>query len=219
MLCAENFGVAFDDQWVFRGLSLLLEPGQRVALVGPSGCGKSMLLKTLAMLQAPSEGSLTWGGQSIEGAAVMSFRSQVMYVPQKTADDESTVDDYLKVPFGLKVHQQKTYRHRAAVEMLRCLGREEAFLKKQQRELSGGERQIAALVRAMLLDPKVLLLDEPTSALDGPAARAMEGLVLQWCDESEGPDRSLIWVTHDREQAERIASKVVEFSALMETDR
>lgn len=213
MLCAENLGVAFDGQWVFRRLGFSLAPGQRIALVGPSGSGKSVLLKTLAMLQGANEGSVTWQGESIEGPRVTRFRGEVMYVPQKTADDELSVAAYLEVPFGLKVHNQKVYREKDAIELLKVLGRSEQFLRKQQRDLSGGERQIAALIRAMLLDPRVLLLDEPTAALDRQTAHAMEDFVLRWCAPS---DRSLIWVTHDLEQAGRIATEVLPLSALME---
>lgn len=211
-LQAHNLAVAFDGTWIFRGVSLSVESGQRIALVGPSGSGKSLLLKSLAMLHQVSEGNIRWHGQVISGSAVPSFRSEVMYVPQRTADVDGTVEDFFTTPFSFAAHANKRFERSVAIENLQRLGRGEDFLGKQQRELSGGERQIAALVRAVLLNPSILLLDEPTSAMDGETAAAAEALIQSWCGDAS--TRSTVWVTHDRQQASRVSDRVLELSQL-----
>ena len=214
MLEAKNLGVRFDDQWLFRGVDLTLESGQGIALVGPSGCGKSVLLRNLALLRSPSEGSVHWNGAAVRGDDVTRFRSQVTCVSQKIADEESTVENYLKIPFRLSVHSEKAWKQSEAVSMLESFGRDDSFLSKSQRELSGGERQIAALVRVLMLGPTVLLLDEPTSAMDGETSRLTESVVQHWIGQS--PERALIWVTHDHAQASRISTSVKEMSSIAE---
>jgi len=211
-LQAHNLSIAFDEKWIFRGVSISVEPGQRISLVGPSGSGKSLLLKSLSMLQPLSEGHIEWNGRRVAGAEVPAFRSKVMYVPQRSADVDGTIEDFLTTPFDFSVHAGKSYERSNALDLFKRLGREEDFLAKTQRELSGGERQIAALARAVLLDPEVLLLDEPTSAMDGETASAAEGLIESWCDESTG--QSCLWVTHDMKQADRVSQAQIQMESL-----
>jgi putative ABC transport system ATP-binding protein len=86
------------------------------------------------------------------------------------------------------------------------LGRNSSFLSKQGRDLSGGEMQITALLRAIQLEPQILMLDEPTSALDQATTEAVERCVNQWQREAD-KDRSLVVVSHDTEQVRRMADR------------
>ena len=215
-LKAHNLGVAFDGNWIFRDASLCIESGQRISLVGPSGSGKSLFLKSLSMLHRVDEGHIEWQGQKIDGSAVPAFRSQVMYVPQRSADIDGSVEDFLATPFSFASQSGKNFDRSRAEKYFQQLGRSDDFLSKSQRDLSGGERQIAAIVRAMILDPAVLLLDEPTSAMDGETAQSAESLTTAWCDESS--QRSTVWVTHDLQQAKRVSSSVVEMNEIGATE-
>ena len=94
------------------------------------------------------------------------------------------------------------------LELLGRLGRARSFLANRVADLSGGEIQIVALLRAVQLDPSVLLLDEPTAALDGQTTTAVEQLLKDWVAES--PDnRAMVWVTHDTDQAGRVAERTL----------
>lgn len=208
-LQAHKLGVAFDGNWIFRGASLNIEPSQRISLVGPSGSGKSLFLKSLAMLHPVNEGDIEWRGHPIAASAVPAFRSQVMYVPQRIADVDGTVEDFLSTPFSFASHADRTFDRSVVLAHFQHLGRSNEFLTKSQRDLSGGERQVAALVRALILNPSILLLDEPTSAMDGETSSAAESLVDAWCNADA--IRSTVWVTHDPTQARRVSEKVVEF--------
>jgi putative ABC transport system ATP-binding protein len=184
-------------------LAFTLAAGDRVAITGPSGSGKSVLLRTLALLDAPHGGEIHWQGAPIATAQIPGYRGQVCYIAQKPAVLDGSVEDNLRYPYSLKVHAQARFEHENVVQLLAKAGKPAAFLDKQASELSGGEAQVMALVRALQLNPRVLLLDEPTAALDPASARQVEDLVDAWFD----PGRALIWVSHDPAQAERVSDR------------
>ena len=174
--------------WLLDDVSLEIEPGARLSLAGPSGGGKTLLLRALARLDRLDRGEVRYHGRGVHHDAVPQFRASVIYLHQRATLIEETVEAALRRPFALTVHRQRKFDRRQAIELLSALGREAAFLQKKVAELSGGEIQIAALVRALQLDPQILLLDEPTSALDGATATAVEQLIDQWLSEStQGP--------------------------------
>jgi putative ABC transport system ATP-binding protein len=147
-------------------------------------------------------------GQPVRNEAVPSFRSAVLYLHQRPALFEGSVETNLRHPFLLKAHRKRCFDRARIVDLLEGLVRDESFLEKSHRDLSGGEGQIVALLRALQLDPTVLLLDEPTASLDAEAVRAIEGLLSRWYAEGAGR-RACLWVTHDSEQAERVADQIL----------
>jgi len=196
------------DSWLVEGVSFALRPGERLAIVGASGSGKTVLLRAVAMLDPLDRGQLLWQGQAVRCGEVPPYRSQVLYVHQRPALLEGTVQESLEVPFALKTHRARKFDRGRVVGLLEALGRDGDFLEKRVRELSGGEQQIVALIRAVQLDPLVMLLDEPTASLDPQAARAVEELVGRWL--SEGEDRrAMIWVSHDESQVGRMTQRVL----------
>ena len=136
------------------------------------------------------------------------FRRHVMYVHQRPALREGTVEENLRIPFTLQGHRQRQFDTARIEALLAGLGRDRLFLAKQQRDLSGGEAQLTGLLRGLQLDPQVLLLDEPTAALDRQATAAVEKLVAGWLDEDPG-GRATVWVSHDPEQSRRVARRLL----------
>jgi putative ABC transport system ATP-binding protein len=192
------------EGWLLRAVSLGIRPGDRWAALGPSGAGKTLLLRALALLDPLDAGVIHWKGRPIPNEAVPAFRSAVVYLHQRPALQEGSVEANLRAPFTLQAHRGRRFDRSRIVALLDHLGRDASFLDKSHRDLSGGEAQIVALLRALQLDPAVLLLDEPTSSLDREIAGAVEALLGRWHAEGVG-GRAFVWVTHDRDQARRVA--------------
>ncbi len=197
-----------DGGWLLREVSIRVEAGQRVGLVGPSGAGKTVLLRTLAMLDPVSEGQILSQGRAVHGHHVPEFRTRVSYLHQRSVLLEGTIEENLRLPFTLQHHRRQRFARDRVVAWLAELGRDESFLAKRHGDLSGGEGQLVSLVRALQLEPRVLLLDEPTSALDRPTAAQVERLVTTWLADRPGA-RAYVWVSHDPEQTERMCDRLV----------
>jgi putative ABC transport system ATP-binding protein len=197
--------------WLLDDVSLAIKPGARLVLTGPSGGGKTLLLRALARLDPLDRGEVRYRGRSIHHDAVPPYRASVVYFHQRAALIDDTVEAALRRPFALNVHRQRRFDRQLVIELLSALGRDAGFLEKKVAELSGGEIQISALVRALQLDPAVLLLDEPTAALDGPTATAVEQLIDDWLAEND--QRAMIWVSHNEAQVQRVGRTAVRMEA------
>ena len=190
--------------WLLHAVSCRLWPGDRVAVTGPSGGGKTVLLRALVWLDPFDTGHLLWKGAPLLGRDAPSFRRQVIYLHQQPVLLDGTVEHNLRQPYSLQMHSDTQYDRQRTITRLEQMGRQADFLDLPTRTLSGGESQIVAVLRAVQLEPVVLLLDEPTAALDEHGTRAVEQTVLGW--QAENPaQRAFVWVSHDAQQARRVA--------------
>jgi putative ABC transport system ATP-binding protein len=195
-------------QWLLDHVSLGIDATDRWSLAGPSGSGKTLLLRALAMLDPLDGGQLRWQGRPLRHDRIPCFRSATIYLHQRASLLEENVETALRRPFSLAVHRRRQFDRERIVAWLERLGRDHAFLQKNAADLSGGEIQIVALLRALQLDPTILLLDEPTAALDSPAAAAVEQLLGDWVGQS-ADGRAFVWVTHDADQAQRVGQRIL----------
>ena len=187
---------------VLDRISLRVGRGEFVALLGPSGCGKSTLLRLVAGLDPPSAGSLLVDGMSIERpdpSRVVVFQDPTLY-PWRTV--------WSNVALGLEA-RGLLRSHRARVEdALRLVGLT-GFANAYPHQLSGGMSQRTALARALVNDPKLLILDEPLGQLDSLTRITMQGeLVSLW----ERAGFTTLLVTHDVEEALFLAGRVIVLS-------
>ncbi len=180
--------------------SLDIQRGEVLAIVGPSGAGKSTLLRLLNFLEPPSAGSLTFDGAAIGSEPRLGVLRRVTTVFQRPVLLDRTVRD--NVAFGLTLRGRSADGQVAAA--LEQVGLT-ALAHTQARKLSGGEMQRAALARALVIQPDVLLLDEPTANLDPYNVGLIEHIVVT---ENRERGTTIVLVTHNVFQAKRLAHRV-----------
>lgn len=191
--------VALDD------VSLDL-PAQTTALIGPSGCGKSTLLRTLIGLVTPDSGQLYFEGQPIEAAHIGQLRRRMGYVIQ-----EGGLFPHLKARANITLMARYLGRDKGEIaarcdELAELVDLTSDQLDRYPNELSGGQRQRVSLMRALMLDPSVLLLDEPLGALD-PMIRAQLQDELKRIFNRLG--KTVVIVTHDLAEAAFFGHQIV----------
>ena len=199
---SHQFDLAAGPLPVLDGVDLDVAPGEFVALLGPSGCGKSTLLRLVAGLEPATRGSLTQDGEDIvrpDPSRIVVFQDPTLY-PWRTVRDN--------VSLGLQARGVlKAQRHRVD-DALALVGLT-AFADAFPHQLSGGMAQRAALARALVNDPALLVMDEPLGKLDSLTRLTMQGeLVALW----QRAGFSALLVTHDVEEALFMAQRVIVLS-------
>ncbi|KAG0020134.1 hypothetical protein BGZ80_004724 [Entomortierella chlamydospora] len=184
-----------DGTWLFRNVDLEVKNGV-LTVTGPSGVGKSTLLKCINQTTPMDEGQVWLNNKTPDQLGIPTWRSRIMYIPQRTATMEGTPTDFLEVVRKFGTHKKKdTYDD--PVQIALDWGIRPELWHSKWSMLSGGEMQRISLAIGCSFHPDILLLDEPTSALDEES-----------CDKVEKTLKELncIWVTHNPQQAERVSS-------------
>lgn len=184
------------------GIDLVIDPGRIVAVVGPSGCGKSTLLRLLAGLERPSSGTIRLDGAPLEGP---SPKIGVVFQEPRLMP---WLDVLHNVAFGLPRRMPTHARTAMALRAIARVGLS-GFERALPKELSGGMAQRAALARALVTRPQLLLLDEPFSALDARLRARLHAEVLRiWAEDRP----TLVLVTHDLDEAVLLADLILVLS-------
>ncbi|WP_156430927.1 ATP-binding cassette domain-containing protein [Paenibacillus sp. FJAT-26967] len=201
--------------YLFREITAEVQSGQRIVLLGTSGQGKTTLLRILSRLEKPDEGALSLSGRHYLEWKPQEWRRKVCYVAQQPVMLTGTVEANLRTVSEL---HGTAFDKRLAEECMAALGLENLDWSKQAADLSGGEKQRTALVRALLLQSEVLLLDEVTASLDPASKRAAERLLSDWAQKR---GTALIWITHDLDQAAQVSDFIwfMDEGRLLETAR
>ena len=191
------------------GLSLMVQPGEALAVLGPSGSGKSTLLNVIAALDRPTSGSVRVGGTRVdslgEAASARYRRSTIGMVFQFfNLLDDLTVFDNVLLPAQLAGLPTAQARRRAE-DLLESLGIQR-HAQTYPGRLSGGERQRVAVARALINRPALLLADEPTGALDTASGQDVAALL----SELNADGQTIVLVTHDVALAKRCATRTIE---------
>ena len=190
---------------MLRGIDFTLQAGERVVVLGPSGSGKSTFLRCLNRMEEPTAGEVYFKGALVTDKNIRAIRAKMGMVFQhfNLINNMTVMENLTLAPTVLKLMSEEEAKKKA-LELLRHIGlvdKAEAF----PASLSGGQKQRVAIVRAMMMEPEVLLFDEPTSALDPESIGDVLALIRELANEG----MTIVIVTHEMGFAREIASRVV----------
>ena len=200
-----NLTASVGTHYLLNDISFELFRGDRVAIVGPSGAGKTSLLRLLNRLSEPSTGSIYLENQHYPQIPVTQLRQQITLVPQETKLLGMTVQEALAYPLVLRglPRSQRLQRLSHWIEQLHIPSE---WLERTEVQLSMGERQLVAIARALVIQPKILLLDEPTSALDVGRASHLLQVLTQLATSGQ---TTILMVNHQLELAQLFCTRVL----------
>lgn len=202
ILQLQNIHKSFDDTSVLRGIDLTIERGEFITLLGASGCGKTTTLRIIAGLEEPDSGRVLLENQDITSLAPNKrnvntvFQNYALFPHMNVADN---------VGYGLRIRKTPKSEIAEKVQNMLKLVQLEEYGKRMPDQLSGGQRQRIAIARAVINEPKVLLLDEPLGALDLKLRRQMQ-LELKRLQKQLGI--TFIYITHDQEEAINMSDRI-----------
>jgi dipeptide transport system ATP-binding protein len=194
------------------GVSFTLQAGQTLAVVGESGCGKSTLARQLTMIEAPTSGALLLAGADVthaDAALKKQLRQQVQMVfqnPFASLNPRKKIGHALEEPLAINTALTKPARAEKARAMMARVGLRPEHDARFPHMFSGGQRQRIAIARALMLQPKVVVLDEPVSALDVSIQAQVLNLLMDLQDETRV---AYVFISHNLAVVELIADEVL----------
>ena len=207
MIDVKDLHKHFGDTVVLSGVNQHISKGEKVVVIGPSGSGKSTFLRCLNLLEVPTSGTITFGGQVITDPSSdinLTRRKMGMVFQHFNLFNNLTIlKNMTLAPVRLKL-KTKAEAEAKAYELLRRVGLEDKA-NAYPAQLSGGQKQRIAIARALAMDPDVILFDEPTSALDPE----MVGEVLELMKQLAKDGMTMVVVTHEMGFAREVASRVI----------
>lgn len=218
----ENLKVFFEKDFEVKALNnanLKINEGEVVVLVGPSGSGKSTLLRCLNLLQKPTSGKVIFKGEDITDTNkdINKYRQKIGMVFQhfNLFNNMTVLDNMILAPTKL-LNKSKEEATEKAKELLQRVGLEDR-INAYPSQLSGGQKQRVAIVRALMMEPEIMLFDEPTSALDPEMVKEVLDVMKELADNG----MTMCVVTHEMNFARKVADRIVflENGQIIEEDK
>ncbi len=195
-----------------KGVSFSVEEGRTLAIVGESGCGKSTLARIITMIDAATSGELLIDGVHVDiakAALTPEMRRKVQIVfqnPYGSLNPRQKIGDVLGEPLLINTDKSAEERRDLAMRMLKKVGLEEKHFNRYPHMFSGGQRQRIAIARALMLNPRLLVLDEPVSALDLSVQAQVLNLLADLQEEFK---LTYVFISHDLSVVRYIADEVM----------
>lgn len=198
---------AFGEHQVLKGIDIQICKGEVIAIIGPSGCGKSTFLRSLNLLEVPTDGIISFEGTDITDASVdidvMREKIGMVFQQFNLFPHKTVKENIMLAPVTLKL-MSKEEAEKKALELLKRVGLPDKA-DSYPDMLSGGQKQRIAIARSLAMNPDVMLFDEPTSALDPE----MVGEVLELMKELAKSGMTMVVVTHEMGFAREVATRVL----------
>ena len=207
MISTKNLKKSFGDNLVLNGIDETINKGEKVVVIGPSGSGKSTFLRCLNLLEQPTEGQVWFEDMNITDKSVNinSIRQKMGMVFQQfnLFPHLTVLENITLAPVMLNIMTKAEAKDKA-MELLERIGLTEKA-DSYPNKLSGGQKQRIAIVRALAMNPQVMLFDEPTSALDPEMVGEVLDLMASLADEG----MTMVVVTHEMRFAKKVATRVL----------
>ena len=199
-----SFKTPIASNYLLENISFQVHKGDRIAIVGPSGAGKTTLLRLLNRLSSPTSGSIYLENTEYRQIPAIELRREITLVMQESKLLGMPVREALAYPLKLRGVNSSNIAERisGAIEQLHI---PQEWLTRTELQLSTGQKQLVAIARAIVLQPKILLLDEPTSALDAGKAHHL----VQVLTELTNSQTTVLMVNHQLELAQEFATRVL----------
>ncbi len=207
MLEAKNISKSFGKNLVLKNISLTVEEGERLVIIGPSGCGKSTLLRCLNYIEKPNKGKVLFEGRDLSDSRVdinkIRMKMGMVFQQFNLFPHLTVLENMILAPTKLKIMRDEEAKKKA-ISLLESIDLKDKkdFYPSQ---LSGGQKQRVAIVRAMLMDPKMMLFDEPTSALDPEMIGEVTSLMQKLGDDG----MTMVVVSHEMNFVKNFATRVI----------
>ncbi|KOY77734.1 amino acid ABC transporter ATP-binding protein [Apilactobacillus kunkeei] len=207
MIKIENLTKKFKNNTIFSDINAEVHKGEVISLLGPSGAGKSTFLRCINMLGEPTSGKILLDGKDLVSSSekeLIQLRTHIGMVFQSfnLFENKTVIDNITLAPIKVKGMSKEDAEDKA-YELLKTVGLDDKA-NVYPDSLSGGQAQRIAIVRALAMDPEVILFDEPTSALDPEKV----GEVLSVMQDLAKKDMTMIIVTHEMEFAKNVSDEI-----------
>ena len=207
MLIVKNLEKNFGKTKVLKNINLEINEKERVVIIGPSGCGKSTLLRCINQIEKPTKGKVLFEGIPLDDKKTdinkIRIKMGMVFQQFNLFPHLKVIDNIILAPVKLKLMSQEDAIKKGKM-LLDKIGLAEK-LNNYPKELSGGQQQRVAIIRALMLDPDLLLFDEPTSALDPE----MKKEVLELMKDLGKSGLTMIVVTHEMQFVKEFATRVI----------
>ncbi|MEE0887938.1 MAG: amino acid ABC transporter ATP-binding protein [Candidatus Saccharimonadaceae bacterium] len=205
IITIKNLKKHYGNNEVLRGINFSLVKNENVVILGPSGSGKSTFLRCINHIEEPTSGEIYFNSTLITNKNIQKIRQDIGMVFQhfNLINNLTVMDNLILAPTKLKIMEREAAEKKAH-SLLRHIGLSSKAYSYPS-SLSGGQKQRIAIIRSMMLSPKVLLFDEPTSALDPESI----GDVLSLIREVANAGMTTMIVTHEMNFAKEIASRII----------
>ena len=204
----KNLKKSYGQNQVLKDISITVEKGEVISIIGSSGSGKSTFLRSINLLETPTDGQILYHGQDVlaKGYNLPHYREKLGMVFQSfNLFNNLNVLENAIVAQTTVLKRERSEAERLAKENLNKVGMTEQYWTAKPSQLSGGQKQRVAIARALSIDPELILFDEPTSAPDPE----MVGEVLKTMKDLAKSGLTMIIVTHEMEFARDVSDRVI----------
>ena len=203
-----NLKKKFNNQTILNGINFTINDGEKIAIIGPSGCGKSTFLRCINCLEDPDDGNIIFDGVDIANPIVNinKVREKMGMVFQQfnLFNNKTVLENITLAPLMLKKEKTKEQIINQAYDLLDVINLKDKA-NVYPSTLSGGQKQRIAIIRALAMEPSVLLFDEPTSALDPEMVKEVLDLMKNIAKQNI----TMVIVTHEMNFAKEVADKII----------